>query len=74
MMFLQYFSKLQASRWVLVNSLHLMLNKSLSTVYFPDIWKESFVTPIHKSDDKHDVTNYKDISKCLKLKSQNKYL
>ena len=30
---------------------------------FPEIWKKSFITPIHKSGDKVNVWNYRPISK-----------
>lgn len=48
---------------VLLKPLHFIFNKSLSLGYFPDIWKKSFVTPIHKTGDIHNVTNYRPISK-----------
>jgi hypothetical protein len=48
---------------VLLKPLHFIFNKSLSLGYFPDIWKKSFVTPIHKTGDLHNVTNFRPISK-----------
>jgi len=42
---------------VLVKPLHFIFNKSLNLGYFPDSWKKSFVTPIHKTGDKHNITN-----------------
>ena len=47
----------------LVNPLTKLFNKSLSTGYFPDKWKTSFVTPIFKSGSRSDVENYRSISK-----------
>jgi len=47
----------------LIKPLHLIFNKSLSLGYFPNIWKKSFITPIHKSGDKHNVSNYRPIFK-----------
>jgi len=41
----------------------MIFNKSLGLGYFPNIWKKSFVTPVHKSGDKHNVINYRPISK-----------
>jgi hypothetical protein len=37
-------------------------NLSLSAGVFPAIWKESFVVPLFKSDDKRDVSCYHGIS------------
>lgn len=48
---------------VFARPLHMIFNKSLGLGYFPNIWKKSFVTPVHKSGDKHNVTNYRPISK-----------
>jgi hypothetical protein len=40
---------------------------------FPRIWKKSFITPIHKSGNKHNVENYRPISKlCLFSKVMEK--
>lgn len=36
---------------------------SMSEGHFPAIWKSALVTPIHKSHDAHQVTNYRPISK-----------
>lgn len=49
------------------NELHLPLyyifQMSFSAGYFPDIWKESFIIPHHKSGSKNDITNYRGIAK-----------
>lgn len=37
--------------------------KSLQTGVMPKLWKESFVTPVYKSGNKHDIENYRPISK-----------
>lgn len=41
--------------------LFILFNKSLSSGCFPDQWKKSFLTPIHKKGDKSDVSNYRPI-------------
>lgn len=38
-----------------------LFNKSLSSGCFPDQWKKSYLTPIHKKGDKSDVSNYRPI-------------
>ena len=40
-----------------------LFNMSLQTGCFPDVWKKSFVIPLHKSGDASDVKNYRPISK-----------
>lgn len=42
--------------------LSLLYNKSIAEKKFPTVWKESFVTPIHKSGSKTKATNYRPIS------------
>ncbi|KAF0772032.1 putative RNA-directed DNA polymerase [Aphis craccivora] len=51
----------------LIKPLHLIFNKSLSIGNFPNIWKKSFITPIHKSGDKHNVSNCRPISKLSQI-------
>lgn len=40
----------------------ILFNLSLSEGIFPDAWKVSAVTPIHKAGSTHDVQNYRPIS------------
>lgn len=47
---------------VLVYPLTKIFNRSLSTGIFPDLWKSAKVIPIHKSDERDDVRNYRPIS------------
>jgi len=56
---------LKACSSVLARPLHMIFNMSLGLGYFPNIWKKSFITPVHKSGDKHNVTNYRPISKLF---------
>lgn len=42
--------------------LHKLFEKSLSEGNLPTLWKISFVTPVHKSDNKSNVKNYRPIS------------
>lgn len=42
--------------------LKILFNNSLRERTFPDRWKLSLVTPLHKSGDKADVLNYRPIS------------
>lgn len=58
-------SFLKACSSVIASPLHMIFNKSLSLGYFPNIWKKSFVTPVHQSGDKHKVTNHRTISKMF---------
>ena len=52
---------------VLCYPLLLIFNKSLSEGLFPDIWKVSSVSPIFKSGDKSNVSNYRPISKICHI-------
>lgn len=42
--------------------LMIIYRKSLSTGVFPSVWKTAKIVPIHKSDDKESVSNYRPIS------------
>ena len=42
--------------------LKMLFNKSLNTATFPDKWKEAYVTPVFKSGDRQDKSNYRPIS------------
>ena len=44
-----------------------LFNMSLQTGCFPDLWKESFVIPLHKAGDVSDVKNYRPISKLSSI-------
>ena len=43
-------------------SITYLVNKSISDGIVPDLWKVARVTPLHKSDDKLQVENYRPIS------------
>ena len=53
---------IQAAGRTILNSLKNILNLSLNTGIFPDVWKIAHVTPIFKSDNKTDCGNYRPIS------------
>ncbi|KAG7294932.1 hypothetical protein JYU34_022680, partial [Plutella xylostella] len=46
----------------LVLPLTIIFNKSLSSGIFPQVWKNAYIVPIHKSDDKSQCSNYRPIS------------
>ena len=46
----------------IVKPLYKIFLNSLSSGVFPDLWKIGRVKPIHKSNDKTDITNYRPIS------------
>lgn len=46
----------------LVQPLCDIFNQSLQQAKFPRIWKQSFITPVFKRGDRHDVTNYRGIT------------
>ena len=39
-----------------------IINQSISTCTFPDSWKRAVVTPVQKSKDNNDLTNFRPIS------------
>lgn len=47
---------------VLAAPLTLLFQRSLDSGVFPKRWKKSYVSPIFKSGDKHDVKNYRPVS------------
>lgn len=49
--------------FVLTPILNLIFNKSLDTGVFPNKWKTSFISPVHKKKSKTSVLNYRPISK-----------
>ncbi|XP_045445727.1 uncharacterized protein LOC123653788 [Melitaea cinxia] len=53
----------KACKEQLVKPLMFLFRKSLISGIMPTKWKESFIVPIFKSGDKHNVTNYRPISK-----------
>jgi len=46
----------------LTKPLHILFNKSLQLGTFPDAWKQALITPIHKSGDKCNVSNYRPVA------------
>lgn len=42
--------------------LSAIFNRSLSSGYFPSIWKKSYIFPVFKKGDKSDVSNYRGIA------------
>lgn len=46
----------------LASPLTSIFNTSIATGQFPDTWKSSYVTPIHKSGDRSECSNYRSIS------------
>ena len=54
---------LKNCKYILSHILSIIFNKSLLSGTFPDFWKISYITPLHKSGNKSDVTNYRAISK-----------
>ena len=40
-----------------------LFNASLNSSFFPDLWKESYITPLHKSGSRFEVENYRGIAK-----------
>jgi len=51
----------------LAPSISYLFNLSLKTGVFPDIWKKSFIRPIHKKDSKSNISNYRPISKLSSI-------
>lgn len=47
--------------FTLATPLHKIFNLSLHTGIFPEFWKNSFLTPIHKSGPRNDIKNYRAI-------------
>lgn len=47
---------------ILVNPLTHVINTSIRTSQFPDIWKKALVKPIYKSGSTDEVANYRPIS------------
>lgn len=51
----------------LSSPLSTLFNKSLSLGIFPDLWKKSFIRPVHKKDSKNDISNYRPIAKLSSI-------
>ena len=47
--------------------LFILFNKSLNISYFPEIWKESYIIPLHKSGNKNEVSNYRGNAKLSSI-------
>ena len=39
--------------------LFILFSAIIHTLVYPDIWKSAFIRPLHKSDSKTDITNYR---------------
>ncbi len=50
------------SLYMIVFHLTVIVNTSLTTSVFPDIWKQAMVIPLFKKGDQENVSNYRPIS------------
>ena len=46
----------------LVTPLSIIFNMSFTQSVFPDVWKNSFITPVYKSGDRRNIRNYRGIT------------
>ena len=53
---------LKEAAHILSQPLSILFNRSLSQGYFPSRWKDGYLTPIYKKDDKSLPSNYRPIS------------
>ena len=53
---------LRGTAYAITPALTTLFNLSLNLCTIPDEWKKSNITPIHKSGDKSDASNYRPIS------------
>lgn len=51
----------------LAEPLTTIFNISISHGYFPKLWKDSYIIPLHKSGSKSDVRNYRGIAKLSQI-------
>lgn len=47
---------------IIASPLHILFNRCMRDGVFPDKWKMAYVTPIHKSGSKGEITHYRPIS------------
>ena len=47
--------------------LFILFSAIIHTLVYPDIWKSAFIRPLHKSDSKTDITNYRPNSLLPKI-------
>lgn len=48
----------------LAKPLQLLFNSSIDQCKYPDIWKKSYINPLHKKGNKNDASNYRAIIAC----------
>lgn len=46
----------------LIPTLHILFNKLFDIGYFPEIWSEGYIIPLHKKGSINDVENYRGIT------------
>ena len=53
---------LKKCKYIFPSILKSLFDKSIASGKFPDEWKSSFITPIHKSGPTDEISNYRPIS------------
>ena len=46
----------------LLNTLYVIFNNIFKVGYFPELWSEGLVVPLHKKGSLHDINNYRGIT------------